>query len=153
MLYELADKKMEIESTANKVLNEFKVSEKCVTDIEDQQDEILKTLDYLDERLERYTERRPFEDNYNVRNDISEKSINVNQTLDQMNLIIQDVNKQLSGDGENGESQEDPFAKHLGGIINNQYDCIKWMEGAIDDLWAQFEVLDTEMERKLNSKY
>lgn len=94
-LFELTDKSMELESKAKEVLNEFTHTEATVTEVEKQQERLLKELDELDSKLDRYTHKRPFTSEPSIRSEISEKSVSVNLALEQMNKIIQDINKGL----------------------------------------------------------
>ena len=51
------------------------------------------------------------------------------------------------------ESKESSSMKGVLKVVNNQYDVLKWMEETVDNLWAEFEVIDYELKRKLLSKY
>lgn len=95
VLYELTDKSMELEIKSREVLSEFAHTESTVTEVEKQQERLMKELDELDSKLDRYTHKRHFSSEPSIRSEISEKSLNVNLALEQMNKIIQDVNKGL----------------------------------------------------------
>ena len=33
-------------------------------------------------------------------------------------------------------------------VINSQFDCLRWMEDTMDNLWNEFSSLDHEIDRK-----
>ena len=154
---ELFEQNSKIRETASKIVTEYQQAEVALDEISVEQDKILKTLDEFEERLDEYSRRSHIEDTYNIRKQISEKSLNVNTMLSKMDVIIKDTAKKLPGyensEGTEGEYNNNSTTKGVINIVNNQYDMLKWMEETIDNMYTEFEIIDSQLDRKLPLKY
>ena len=125
--FSLVDKNRELEAKAQELNQEFEFTTKLVisdsgksdkvslaessasiSNIERQQDDLLRTLDALENKIDECSHKKMFSNDTfdyshdrNVRSEISQKAVSVNKGLDQIQVVIQRINNDLNGrDGD-----------------------------------------------------
>ena len=120
--------------------------------IVDHQELLIKRLEELETSIDEYSTQRYDINQYrpNLRHEISQKAIEINNSLDHYHDLIVKVKSQISEHNSDEYQKDSSKAQaQITNIVNNQYECLQWITETVDLLTSQFEALDFNMKNKL----
>jgi hypothetical protein len=138
-MFKLTKTNADLKANAKRVIEEYEESERISELILKSQDELLKSLGEMDDKIVNGSHISVFNQPKNMRTEIKEKAVNgnitklnyiVNQDLQKADLMLQAINEQLNDQATHPES-DSSYVHIIKSIANNQYDALKAIEDQV----------------------